>query len=163
MQTAETKTAERMMIRVESSPDGLSVSFADGLVSLVPWKDIKEVRAQSDVLSTEIGSPYELTVRTRDGRVAEIPWDFVRHFGDPEHRRRNAEFARRGQEVFAERLRGLRCKSHLSRQELADRSGLDEAAIEQLESAAREPKIEVIRKLAVAMGRPIGDLVMDDH
>ena len=70
------------------------------------------------MLSTEIGSPYELTVRTRDGRVAEIPWD---------------------------------------------RSGLDEAAIEQLESAAREPKIEVIRKLAVAMGRPIGDLVMDDH
>ncbi len=160
---AETDTAERMMTGVESSAEGLRVSFADGLVSIVPWKEIKEVQARSDVLSMEIDDPYELIVRTRDGRVSEIPWDFARHFGDPEHRKRSAETARQEQAVFAMRLRGLRCRSRLSRRDLAERSELDEATIERLETAALAPKIEVIRKLAAAMGLPIEELVTGGH
>lgn len=151
------------MTGVESSNDGLRVSFADGLVCFVPWKEIKEVRAPSDVLSMEIDDPYELIIRTRDGRVSEIPWDFARHFGDPEHRKRNAETARQGQAVFARRLRGLRYRCRLSRRDLAERSELDEATIEGLETAALAPKIEVIRKLAAAMRLPIEELVTGGH
>ena len=150
------------MTNVESLPNGLSVSFADGLVSLVPWDNIKEIHAQSDLLSLEISTPYELTVRTREGRVVEIPWDFVRHFGDPEYRQRNAELVSRGLDIFARRLRSLRCKSRLSQRELAKRSGLEEAIIEQMESGAREPNLKVIRRLAVALGRPVQELAVDD-
>ena len=163
MQATETKTTERMMTNVESSSGGLNISFADGLVSLVPWDDIKEVQAQSDVLSVEIGTPYEVIIRTRDGHVAEIPWDFARHFGDPRGRERNTELAARGQRMFAGRLRSLRCRFNLSRQELADRGGLDKATIGRIEVAVQQPTFEVIRKLAGALGCQVQELMMDDR
>ena len=151
-----------MMTTVESLPGGLSVSFADGLVSLVPWDDIRDVHAQSDLFSMEISTPYELTIRTRDGRVVDIPWDFVRHFGDPEYRQRNTQLASRGLATFARRLRSLRCKSKLSQGELAKRSGLQEMTIEQMEVGVRNPNLKVIRKLAVAMGCPLHELMVGD-
>ena len=160
--TTDARMAERMMTNVESSSGGLSVSFADGLVSLVPWDRLAAVRAQCEVLSVAISSPYELTIRTRDGQVTGIPWDFVRHFGDREHRQRNAELASQGRGVLARRLRTLRCESKLSQQELAERSGLDALAIERLEAAAQEPTLEVIRRLAMAIGRPVQELMVDD-
>lgn len=163
MQGTGTGTAKQVMTKVESLPGGLSVSFADGLVSLVPWDNIKEIHAQSDLLSLEISTPYELTIRTREGRVVEIPWDFVRCFGDPEYRQRDAELAARGLDIFARRLRSFRCKSRLSQGELAKRSGLEEAIIEQMESGVRDPNLVAIRKLAAALGRPVQELMMDDR
>ena len=162
MQATESGTRERMMTNVESSSRGLNVSFADGLVSLVPWDNIREVHTRSDVLSIEISTPYEVIIRTRDGRVAEIPWDFARYFGDPEYREGNAELASRGRDIFARRLHRLRCKSNLSQRDLAERSGLDKGAIERIEDAVEDPTLEVIRKLAVAMGRPVQELMVDD-
>lgn len=161
-QAAETRTAERMMTGVEASSSGLNVSFADGLVSFVPWSDIEEVERQSDVDSIELGNPYEAIIRTRDGRVAEIPWDFARHFGDPEYRARNAEIALRGQRKFAARLRSLRCSSNLSQQQLAELSRVDQTVIERIEVADQPPTLEIIRRLAAAMGRPVQSLMMDD-
>ena len=151
------------MTNVEVSSAGLNVSFADGLVSCVPWDDIAEVKKPSDVDSIELGSPFEATIRTRDGRVAEIPWDFARHFGDPEHRERTAEIALVGQRKFAGRLRNLRCRSSLSRQELADLSGLDRAVIERIEVAVQPPTLEIIRKLAAALECPIQALTTGDR
>lgn len=151
------------MTNVEASTGGLNVSFADGLVSCVPWDDIAEVQRQSDVDSIELGSPFEAIVRTRDGRVAEIPWDFARHFGNPEYRARTAEVALRGQRKFAGRLRNLRCRSHLSQQELADRSGVDRAVIERIEVAVQPPTLGTIRKLAAALECTIQTLTTDDR
>ena len=82
LQVAKVQNAERMMIRAESSHDGLSVSFADGLVSFVPWDNIEEIHNQSDVDSIEFNTSAEVVVRNKNGRMAEIPWDFARHFGD---------------------------------------------------------------------------------
>ena len=151
------------MTNVEASSGGLNVSFADGLVSCVPWNDIAEVQKQSDVYSIELDSPFEAIIRTRDGRVAEIPWDFARHFGDPEYRARNAEIAVHGQRKFAGRLRNLRCMSSLSQQELADLSGVDRAVIERIEVAVQPPTLEIVRKLAAALGCPVQALMMDDR
>lgn len=159
---SEVRVTQRTMTNVEASSGGLNVSFADGLVSCVPWDDIAEVQKQSDVDSIELGSPFEAIVRTRDGRVAEIPWDFARHFGDPEYRARNAEIALHGQRKFAGRLRSLRCRSSLSQQELADLSGVDRAAIERIEVAVQPPTLEIIRRLAAALECPIQALATDD-
>ena len=162
LQVARVQNADRMMIRAESSNDGLSVSFADGLVSFVPWDSIQEIQSQSDVDSIEFDTPHELIVRNRDGRVAEIPWDFARHFGDAEYRDRMAQETLRGQRKFAERLRRLRREADLSQQKLADLSGVGRVTIARIEAAAQSPRLDTIQKLASAMGYPIQALMMDD-
>ena len=162
IQVAKVQNAERMMIRAESSHDGLSVSFADGLVSFVPWHSIKGIHGQSDVDSIEFNTPAEVVVRNKDGRVAEIPWDFARHFGDTEYRNRMAEETLRGQRKFAQRLRRLRRDADLSQQKLADLSGVGRVTIARIEAAAQSPKLDTIQKLASAMGYPIQALMMDD-
>ena len=163
IQAAEVRLAQRTMMNVEASSGGLNVSFADGLVSCVPWDDIAEVQKESDVDSIDLASPFEAIVRTRDGRVAEIPWDFARHSGDPEYRARIAEIALHGQRKFAGRLRNLRCRSSLSRQELADLSGVDRAVIERIEVAVQPPTLETIRRLAAALECPIQALTTGDR
>ena len=162
LQVARVQNADRMMIRAESSHDGLSVSFADGLVSFVPWHSIREIHSQSDVDSIEFNTPNEVVVRNRDGRVAEIPWDFARHFGDAEYRDRMAQETLRGQRKFAERLRRLRRESDLSQQKLADLSGVGRVTIARIEAASQSPKLDTIQKLASAMGYPVQALMMDD-
>ena len=118
VQATKVQNANQMMISIEPSPQGLNVSFADGLVSSVPWDSIREVHSQSDVDSIELDSPYEALIRTKRGEVAEIPWDFARHFGDQEYRDHVDEIALRGQRNFARRLRKLRRESDLSQQNL---------------------------------------------
>lgn len=150
------------MISIEVSTDGLNVSFADGLVSSVPWDNIRGVDRQSDVDSIELGSPYEARVRTVGGEVAEIPWDFARYFGDAEYRESVEDEAARGRSKFAERLRGLRRDARMSQQRLAELSGVGRVTIARIESASQSPRLETIHRLAAAMGRPVQALMMDD-
>lgn len=162
VQATKVQNANRMMISIEPSPQGLNVSFADGLVSSVPWDSIKEVHSLADVDSIELDSPFEAIIRTRRGEVAEIPWDFARHFGDQEYRDQVAEIAARGQRKFALRLRNLRRQSDLSQQKLADLSGIGRVTIARIEAASQSPRLETIQRLAAAMGYPIQALMMDD-
>ena len=162
VQTATVQNADRMMLSIKASFDGLNVSFADGLVASAPWGSIREVDSLSDVASIELDSPYEARIRTAGGEVAEIPWDFARHFGDAKYRDRMEEAALRGQRRDAERLRGLRRDAGLSQQELADMSGVGRATIARIEAAGQSPRLATMRKLAVAMGVPVQALMMDD-
>ena len=151
-----------MMIGAEASRDGLSVSFADGLVSFAPWESVEGVEGLSDVASVEMDTPYEAVIRTRSGDKVEIPWDFARHFGDEKYRARMAEETLRGQRKFAERLRRLKREANLSQQSLADLSGVGRVTIARLESAAQSPKLDTIQKLASGMGYPVQALLLDD-
>ena len=162
VQVTKVQNANRMMISIESSREGLNVSFADGLVSSVPWDSIREVHSQSDVDSIELDSPYEALIRTKRGEVAEIPWDFARHFGDQEYRDHVDEIAVQGQRNFARRLRKLRRESDLSQQNLADLSGVGRVTIARIEASAQSPRLETIQRLAAAMGYPVQALMMDD-
>ena len=162
VQVAKVQNANRMMISIESSREGLNVSFADGLVSSVPWDSIREVDDQGDVYSIELDSPYEALIRTRQGEVAEIPWDFARHFGDQEYRDHVDEIALRGQRAFARRLRNLRRESDLSQQKLAELSGVGRVTIARIEAASQSPKLETIQRLAAAMVYPVQALMMDN-
>ena len=162
VQATKVQNANRMMISIEPSRQGLNVSFADGLVCSVPWDSIREVHSQSDVDSIELDSPYEALVRTRRGEVAEIPWDFARQFGDQEYRDQVDEIALRGQRKFARRLRNLRRESGLSQQKLSDQSGVGRVTIARIEASAQSPRLETIQRLAAAMGYPVQALMMDD-
>jgi DNA-binding XRE family transcriptional regulator len=156
------QNANRMMISIESSYEGLNVSFADGLVSSVPWDSIREMRGPADVYSIELDSPYEALIRTRQGEVAEIPWDFARHFGDQGYRDHIDEIALQGQRKFARRLRRLRRESDLSQLKLADLSGVGRVTIARIEAASQSPRLETIQRLAAAMGYPVQALMMDN-
>ena len=162
IQVAKVQNANRMMISIESSHEGLNISFADGLVSSVPWSSIREVHDQDDIDSIEFDNPYEAIIRTRHGEAAEIPWDFARHFGDQEYREHVEEVALRGQREFARRLRMMRRESDLSQQKLAELSGVGRVTIARIEAAAQSPRLETIQRLAAAMGYPIQALMMDD-
>ena len=114
VQVARVQNANQMMISIESSREGLNISFADGLVCAVPWTNIRGVRGLSDVDSIEFDSPYEVLIKTKHGSVAEIPWDFVRHAGDHEYKKDVDGIAQEGRHRFAERLSELRHRSGLS-------------------------------------------------
>ena len=162
IQVARVQNANRMMISIESSHEGLNVSYADGLVSFVPWSSIRGVHDQADVDSIEFDSPYEALIRTKHGEVAEIPWDFARHFGDGAYREQTEDGTTEGQRKFGRRLRGLRLESNLSQQKLADLSGVGRVTITRLEAASQSPRLETIQRLSTAMGFPIQALLMED-
>ena len=162
VQVARVQNANQMMISIESSRDGLNISFADGFVSEVPWDSISEVHGLSDVDSIEFDSPYEVLIRTRHGEVAEIPWDFARNAGDHEYRKHVDTIALEGQRKFGERLSELRHRSGLSQRELAELSGVGRVTIARIEAASQSPRLETAQRLAAAMGCPIQALMMDD-
>ena len=162
VQVTRVSNANQMMISIESSYEGLNVSFADGLVSIVSWDSIEEVHGLSDVDSIEFENPYEVLIRTKRGEVAEIPWDFARHAGDHDYRGRVDRTAREGQRKFGERLSELRLGLGLSQHRLAELSGVGRVTIARIEAASQSPRLETVRRLAAAMGYPIQALMMDD-
>lgn len=54
--------------------------------------------------------------------------------------------------LFAERLRELRMKAHLTQHELADLAGLHRQGIAKLETGVREPTWATVQALARALG-----------
>ncbi len=150
------------MISIESSHEGLNISFEDGLVSTVPWGSIGEVRGLSDVDSIEFENPYEVLIRTKRGEVAEIPWDFARHAGDGGYRKHADRATIEGQRKFGVRLSDLRLGLGLSQHRLAELSGVSRVTIARIEAASQSPRLETAQRLASAMGYPIQALMMDD-
>ena len=63
--------------------------------------------------------------------------------------------------VLAWRVRALRKALGLSQEELADRVGLRQAQISELESARNNIKIDNLHRLAVALGVRARDLLDD--
>lgn len=62
---------------------------------------------------------------------------------------------------FPERLAALRKDKGLSQKALAERIGLSKIQAHRYESGASQPTLEVIKKLAVALGVSADDLLFD--
>ena len=62
-------------------------------------------------------------------------------------------------EKFGLRLKALRKEKGLSQEELAERSGLNRPYISGIEQGKRNVSLEVMEKLADALGVGIGELV----
>ena len=162
MQFGKTQNAERVMIRAEASRLGMNVAFADGVSAFAPWERVREIGGLSEVAGVSLNGPYEARVATKRGETAEIPWDFARAFGDDAFRSRMDEAESRSRRKFAARLRHSRRAAGMSRRELAERGGLDETTVARLETAAQQPRLDAIRKLAAALNCPVHALLMDE-
>ncbi len=57
-----------------------------------------------------------------------------------------------GPEVFSRNLRAVRAYRDMGQDELAERSGVDQASISLLERGRRRPRPSTVRKLAAALG-----------
>lgn len=68
-------------------------------------------------------------------------------FSDTEHRRR-----------FGDRVRTLRAEAGLTQERLAERAGLDRSYLANVEGGGRNPTLDVIHKLALALNVDIRDL-----
>ena len=82
MSTTKVANADRMIVAVALSDEGIAATFADGYSGTVPFKDIPEVGDHSRLDSVELPNPYEVILTTPQNEQVELPWDFVRHYCD---------------------------------------------------------------------------------
>lgn len=61
--------------------------------------------------------------------------------------------------TIGDAIRNERKKCNITQKELAERLGVSASMIAQYETGKRKPKLETMRKLAEALGVPMGDLV----
>ena len=61
--------------------------------------------------------------------------------------------------TIGDAIRNERKKCNIAQKELAERLGVSASMIAQYETGKRKPKLETMRKLAEALGVPMGDLV----
>ena len=64
---------------------------------------------------------------------------------------------------FPERLAALRKERGMTQQALADQVGLAVLQIRRYEGGTSQPTLDVIRRLAIALGSSADSLVFDDH
>jgi transcriptional regulator with XRE-family HTH domain len=60
-----------------------------------------------------------------------------------------------------EKIKQARKKKGITQKQLGDKLGVSQAAIGQFENNKSNPKLETVRRIASAMGVPIGELVDD--
>ncbi|WP_117196065.1 helix-turn-helix domain-containing protein [Rhizobium terrae] len=65
-------------------------------------------------------------------------------------------------EIFARNLRTARQAAGLSQEALADRAGIDRTYISSLERSVYNPTIDIVDRLAKALGSKAADLLLED-
>ena len=136
-----------MMTSVTPRKEGIELVFADGRSGVVPFVDMPEVGDLESLADIDLPNPYEIVVRSTQGQTAEIPWDFARHYCDDSYRPRIEAVAARGRQTLGERVRALR-----------EESGLTQV---RLENGEQSPRYHTLVALAMALGRPTQDLLVD--
>jgi len=154
--TALVHGADRMLVAARLTEAGLHVRFADGREGVIPFA---ELRLPGEPANLTIPSPWVLEIHLADGRVEEVPWDFARHFADPGYRARSEAAAKRGREVFGERLRALRSERGLTQEDLAERSGVHRVTIARIEAGERLPRYQTLEALAAGLEISVNRLI----
>lgn len=60
---------------------------------------------------------------------------------------------------FGEKMRKLRKQKEMSQLDLAQKAKIDLTTVSELETGGRNPMLKTIRKVAIALGVPIKDLL----
>ena len=154
------KNAERMMTSAESLTEGIEITFADGCVGLVPYKEISEVDGNDDLVSIELPNPYEAILHTESGETVELPWDFVRHYCESSYRLRIEGVALVGKQAIGDKIRQLRESSGLTQQALATLADIGRVTLVRIENGGQSPRYETLVSLARALARPLSDLLV---
>lgn len=153
------RNAERMMTLATASTDGIELTFADGCKGVIPFSDIPEIEAPSDLTGIELPNPYQVHIRSRKGEIVELPWDFVRHYCDSSYQSKVEEVASTGRQFLGKRIRAIREAAGMTQSELAIAAGIGRVTEVRIENGDQSPRYETLMAIARALGRPVPDFL----
>ena len=106
-----------------------------------------------------IGETGDVLEIPADGTVIEIPWDRIRAIADPVFRAHLAELAHERARHIGGRLRAMRLEAGLTPAALAEKVGVSQEVIANLETGKIEPQTDLIQHIAGVLGRRLRDFV----
>ena len=154
------KNADRMMTSAKPLKVGIELVFVDGCRGLVPFADIPEVKQLENLASLDLPNPYLVILRTKLGKTIELPWDLARHYCDASYIPRVEAIARAGRGAIGDRIRQLRESAGVTQEALAHTANIGRVTLVRIEKGGQSPRYETIVSLALALGRPIQDLLV---
>jgi DNA-binding XRE family transcriptional regulator len=87
----------------------------------------------------------------------EAPWDRICSVADPEFRAHLTDHAGERARRIGERIRAMRLEAEVTPAVLAERVGVSRQVVANLEAGKIEPEIDLIERVAVALGRRLRD------
>jgi DNA-binding XRE family transcriptional regulator len=160
MQEVLVRNADRMMTAAAAGKDGIHLTFANGCSGVIPFADLPEVRAGSNLKSLELPNAYELVVTDSAGVSHGIPWDFARHYCDPSYQPHVEAVAERGRLSLGERVREVRTAAGMTQGQLASAAGVSRLTVVRLESGEQSPRYDTLVAIAEALGRAPAELLL---
>ena len=94
-----------------------------------------------------------------EGTVIEIPWDRIRVIADPDFRAHLTERAHERARRLGRRVRAMRLEAGLTPAALAEKVGVSQEVIANLEAGKIEPQTDLIQHIAGVLGRRLRDFV----
>lgn len=155
-----------VITQVELSERGLSVSFADGEVAVVPHSEIAQLAGESelDLQNIRISENRDfLMIRTRGTDFTPIPQDILRKYlNKPKMSRRTRISTVQSDEhtrQLGSLIRKARISAEFSQAKLAEQVGASRWTIIRLEKGEYLPKVKLLRKIAAALSTDITELL----
>lgn len=160
MTTVHLADADRMIVFVAESEDGIELRFADGAAGVIPLSVLPEVERGGGIKGLELSDPYEVVLTTNGGERTEIPWDFARHYCDRTYRPRVEAIARQGRQTMGRRIRELREQAGLTQAQLASRTSLGRVTLTRIEGGEQSPRFSTLSAIARALDVPVERLLV---
>ena len=139
---------ESVLPRVNAAPFGFPdsrVSSSAAIVAPPDWPKLR-IGETGDVLEVPAGDA-----------AVEIPWDRIRSLADPEFRAHLADQAAQRTRRIGKRIRAMRLEAGLSPAALAEKVGIRQEVLANLEVGKTEPQIILIESIAIALGLRLRD------
>lgn len=159
MTTVKVKNADRMIIAVTLSEEGVGAIFADGCSGTIPYGVVPEIGGFSGISAVAVPNPYEIILTTTRDETLELPWDFVRHYCDSSYRPRMELIAALERQTLGGRIREFRETVGFTQRALAQAAGIARITLVRLENGKHAPKLGTLRAVAAGLERPVEDLL----
>jgi DNA-binding XRE family transcriptional regulator len=106
-----------------------------------------------------IGETGDVLEIPGDDTIIEIPWDRIRAIADPDFRAHLAERAHERARHIGGQIRAMRLEAGLTPAALAEKVGVSQEMIANLEAGKIEPQTDLIQHIAGVLGRRLRDFV----
>lgn len=138
----------------------VAVTFENGDRFVVGIDSLLSNKANGDIIDWKkmrIGETGDVLEAPTRGDVIEIPWDRIRSIADPEYQAHLTDISRQVARELGKRIRSMRLESKLTRSSLAEKVGATAEMIVQLEAGNIEPRTDLLRRVASALGKRMKD------
>jgi DNA-binding XRE family transcriptional regulator len=138
------------------------IEFADGLRRAVPWVSLNlmDISPALRPESIRLGrNPDTIELLDAQDEVFDVDAAAIRALVDPKVAKAHFAIAERAALTLGERLRLRREQAGLTQTALAERSGLPQEMISDLERGQHEPRFATLEKYARGLGLSMSDLL----